>query len=143
MISYSMCACRAADVSRVRCLGRDGADWDQRVARMVVSGDLDLGNILARAWDTEDVKSLRALTAPILTTTDELVAEVVNRDLANNLIRTRGHRDSGSRIAARRSPSPLWIEEPLLVPTITWGRTIRTPYVGNDCSRVRRAGGPP
>ena len=37
------------------------ANADQVVARMVVNGQLDMGIIPARAWDTEGVTSLRAL----------------------------------------------------------------------------------
>ena len=42
--------------------GYDIADWDQVVARMAMSGELDLAMIPARAWDTEGVTSLRAHT---------------------------------------------------------------------------------
>ena len=57
-------------------------DWDQKVARMVVAGELDMGMIPARAWDTEGVTSLRALNAPFLITSDELAAEVASSELA-------------------------------------------------------------
>jgi TRAP-type C4-dicarboxylate transport system substrate-binding protein len=60
--------------------------WDQLVAHAVVAGDLDLANVPARAWDTEGVTSLRALTAPLLLTSEELVAEVVSSDLADGLL---------------------------------------------------------
>ena len=55
-------------------------DWDQKVARMVVAGELDMGLIPARAWDTEGVTSLRALNAPFLITSDELAAEVASSE---------------------------------------------------------------
>lgn len=61
-------------------------DWDQKVARMVVSGELDLGNIPARAWDTEGVTSLRALSAPLLVTSDEQVERIVTSDLAATML---------------------------------------------------------
>jgi TRAP-type C4-dicarboxylate transport system substrate-binding protein len=44
--------------------GEGAEDWDQVVARKVVRGELDMGMIPARAWDTEGVTSLRALHAP-------------------------------------------------------------------------------
>src|SRR5215218_3287388 len=59
---------------------------DQRVARLVVAGDLDLGMIAARAWDTEGVTSLRALQAPFLISTDELLDAVVTTDLGGDLL---------------------------------------------------------
>jgi TRAP-type C4-dicarboxylate transport system substrate-binding protein len=46
----------------------DGPDWDQRVARLVVGGELDMGMIPARSWDTEGVTTLRALNTPFLVT---------------------------------------------------------------------------
>jgi TRAP-type C4-dicarboxylate transport system substrate-binding protein len=61
-------------------------DWDQVVGRMVISGDLDMGLIPARAWDTEGVTSLRALHAPFLVTSDDLVLEIVTSDLSADML---------------------------------------------------------
>jgi len=61
-------------------------DWDQVVARMVVSGELDLGLIPARAWDTEGVTSLQAIHAPLLITSNELLGQVVSSELADDLL---------------------------------------------------------
>jgi TRAP-type C4-dicarboxylate transport system substrate-binding protein len=67
--------------------GDTGADdWDQKVARLVVDGELDLGLVPARAWDTEGVTSLRALNAPFLVTSDELTAEIVRSDVADTML---------------------------------------------------------
>jgi C4-dicarboxylate-binding protein DctP len=66
--------------------GADVTQFDQRVARLVVSGDLDLGMIPARAWDTEGVTSLRALQAPFLISTDEVLDAVVTSDLSGDLL---------------------------------------------------------
>jgi len=61
-------------------------DREQVVARMVVGGELDMGLIPARAWDTEGVKSLRALQTPFLVTSDELVAAVITSDMATVML---------------------------------------------------------
>jgi TRAP-type C4-dicarboxylate transport system substrate-binding protein len=66
--------------------GENNADWDQVVGRMVVSGELDMGLIPARAWGTEGVTSLQALHAPFLVTSDELVGEVVTSELATKMM---------------------------------------------------------
>jgi TRAP-type C4-dicarboxylate transport system substrate-binding protein len=66
--------------------GVDVTAVDQRVARLVVSGDLDLGMIPARAWDTEGVTTLRALQAPFLISTDEMLDTVVSSDLTGDLL---------------------------------------------------------
>jgi TRAP-type transport system periplasmic protein len=64
----------------------DYPGWDQVVARAVVAGELDLAIVPARAWDTEGVTSLRALNTPLLLTSEELVAEVVTSDLADEML---------------------------------------------------------
>lgn len=72
---------------RYRAAGELDTQWDQAVARLVVAGDLDLGLVPARAWDTEGVSSLRALTAPRLVTTgDHLDAVVTDDELTRDLM---------------------------------------------------------
>jgi TRAP-type C4-dicarboxylate transport system substrate-binding protein len=66
--------------------GDETTEWDQVVARKVMSGELDMGMIPARAWDTEGVTSLRALHAPFLITSDELLKAVVADELADELL---------------------------------------------------------
>lgn len=66
--------------------GENQPDWDQKVARMVVAGDLDLGVIPARAWDTEGVTSLRALHAPLLVDSDPLLDAVVTDGVADEML---------------------------------------------------------
>jgi TRAP-type C4-dicarboxylate transport system substrate-binding protein len=66
--------------------GQDIDDWDQQVARLVVNGDLEMGMIPARAWDTEGVTSLRALHAPFLVTSNDLVEEIVTGDVADDML---------------------------------------------------------
>ncbi|QSR31514.1 hypothetical protein CFI00_13575 [Nocardioides sp. S5] len=73
---------------RFRVLGGPNVPaWDQEVARMVVGGELDLGMIPARAWDTEGVTTMRALNTPLLLTSDEAVHSVVgDEDLVRDLL---------------------------------------------------------
>lgn len=66
--------------------GEGADDWDQVVARKVVRGELDMGMIPARAWDTEGVTSLRALHAPFLVNSDQLVGEIVKGELAPEML---------------------------------------------------------
>ena len=61
-------------------------EWDQVVARRVVSGDLAMGLVPSRAWDTEGVSSLRALNAPFLITSTSVLHEVVAGELATPLM---------------------------------------------------------
>ena len=107
----------------------DGPDWDQRVARMVTSGELDMGLIPSRSWDTEGVTSLRALNAPFLITSDELLDDVVSSDVADDLMAGLGkagvarHRACSRRDCATRSGS----SRPLMGPDDYDGEAIRTP----------------
>lgn len=66
--------------------GGDPDDWDQAVASMVVDGELDMGVIPARSWDTMGVDSLRALHAPFLVTSDALVDVVVTDEIADDML---------------------------------------------------------
>lgn len=109
--------------------GDTGADdWDQKVARLVVDGELDLGLVPARAWDTEGVTTLRALNAPFLVTSDELTAEVVRSDVADTMlagldptgVRGLALLPEGMRVVAS-------IREPLLSPDDFAGRLMKVP----------------
>ena len=66
--------------------GRAVDDWDQVVARKIIDGELEMGLVASRAWDTEGVTTLRALNAPFLVTSDEAVARVVTSDAASELL---------------------------------------------------------
>jgi len=106
----------------------DVADWDQRVARMVVSGDLDMGFIPARAWDTEGVASLRALSAPLLLTSQPLVDEVVRSDVAEDALaglETAGV--TGLALVPEGLRHVFSYGDPLVTPEAFAGTTIRTP----------------
>jgi TRAP-type C4-dicarboxylate transport system substrate-binding protein len=104
----------------------DGSDWDQRVARLVVDGGLDMGLIPARAWDTEGVTSLRALNAPFLITSDELLADVVSDPIAGEML--EGLEQAGV-VGLALFPEglrhPFGFETPLLGPGDYDGQTIR------------------
>lgn len=105
----------------------DGADWDQRVARMVTSGELDMGLIPSRSWDTEGVTSLRALNAPFLLTSDELVADVVSGELADDLM---SGLDKAGVVGLALFPEglrhPFALAKPLFGPDDYEGNAIRT-----------------
>ena len=66
--------------------GNNTPNWDQAVARQVVNGELDMGNIPSRAFDILGVTNLRALNAPFLITSDELLDEVVASDMADDML---------------------------------------------------------
>ncbi len=67
-------------------LGPEVRQWDQRIARMVAGGELDMGLIPARAWDTEGVLSMRALHAPFLVTEREVLQQVLSGEMAGTML---------------------------------------------------------
>ncbi|CAN5659668.1 hypothetical protein BH18ACT3_BH18ACT3_15150 [soil metagenome] len=60
--------------------------FDQAVAQLVITGELDLAVVTGAAWDTEGVSTLRALYAPFLVDSDELTAAIVNGETAIDLM---------------------------------------------------------
>ena len=106
----------------------DGLDWDQRVARLVVGGELDMGMIPSRAWDTEGVDSLRALNAPFLITTEGLLAQVLSGPLAADML---AGLDKAGVVGLALFPEglrhPFGFDGPLRGPDDYDGETIRSP----------------
>ncbi len=106
----------------------DGLDWDQRVARLVVGGELDMGMIPSRAWDTEGVDSLRALNAPFLITTEGLLAQVLSGPLATDML---AGLDEAGVVGVALFPEglrhPFGFNGPLRGPDDYAGETIRSP----------------
>ena len=108
--------------------GQGNRDWDQRVARMVVRGDLDLGMIPARAWDTEGVMSLRALHAPFLVTSDELLDQVVKSELAAEMLAGLDRAGVvGLALLPESLRHPFGFGKPLRSPGDYAGALVRTP----------------
>jgi TRAP-type C4-dicarboxylate transport system substrate-binding protein len=108
--------------------GRNVDDWDQRVGRMVVRGELDLGHVPARAWDTEGVTTLRALSAPFLVTSDELLQRVVEGELAGRLLAgLDGLGLVGLALVPEGLRHPFAYGEPLLGPEDYEGALVRAP----------------
>ena len=70
----------------VEYFGAFGPGADQKVAGLVQNGELDLALIPARAWDELGVTSLQALQAPFLVSSEDLVEQVVQSELAGELL---------------------------------------------------------
>jgi TRAP-type C4-dicarboxylate transport system substrate-binding protein len=104
-------------------------EWDQRVARKVVSGELDLGNVPTRAWDTEGVTSLRALNAPFLVTSDELLDAVVVSEVAEDMLAGLDQVGVvGLALLPESLRHPFGFAAPLLGPDDYAGGVIRAPH---------------
>lgn len=111
-----------------RAAGPNEADWDQKVARRVVSGELDMGMIPARAWDTEGVSTLQALHAPFLIDSNALVNAVVADDVAEQMLTGLDEVGvTGLALVPESLRHPFSFGEPVLEPADLDGQAIRTP----------------
>jgi TRAP-type C4-dicarboxylate transport system substrate-binding protein len=66
--------------------GSEVAGLEPRVARMVRSGQFDLGWVAARVWDELGVRSFQALQAPFLVTDYHLLGRVAQSPLAGEML---------------------------------------------------------
>ncbi len=87
----------AADLKRIsagrvtidikyRAAGENILRYDQRIAELVRSGDVDMGLVPTRAFDELGVTSLRALQALFLLTDDEAIDSVVSSAIGDDLM---------------------------------------------------------
>ncbi len=67
--------------------------FEKGVVQLVQDGELDLGWIATRAWDTVGVKSFQALQAPFLITDQQLLTEVLASPMADEM--AAGLEDAG------------------------------------------------
>ena len=100
-----------------------------------------MGLIPSRAWDTEGVRSLRALNTPFLVTSDPLLAEVVSGEVATEML--AGLRDAGV-VGLAMLPEgmrhPFGFKAPLLGPEDYADRAIRTPTSAMSAALFKRLG---
>jgi TRAP-type transport system periplasmic protein len=115
-------------VAVFKAAGRPRPEWDQRVARMVTGGRLDMGVIPARAWDTEGVTSLRALHAPFLVTSEPQLDRISRDPVAGELLAGLDRAGVvGLALVPEGLRHPFGFRQPLLARGDYAGQTIRTP----------------
>ena len=82
-------------------------DWDQNIARAVMDGRFDLAVVPARAWDVLGVDSFKALAAPFIIETPELMSTVARSDVAEDMLKGL---DSAGVVALGLYPAELrWL----------------------------------
>ncbi|MEX0985293.1 MAG: TRAP transporter substrate-binding protein DctP [Actinomycetota bacterium] len=77
------------DVEIVWAAGGDSSDpdgFERGVVELVRDGELDLGLIGARAWDTLGVRSFQALQAPFLITDQDVLSDVLESPVADEML---------------------------------------------------------
>jgi TRAP-type C4-dicarboxylate transport system substrate-binding protein len=118
--------------------------WDQRLARRVRDGELDVGVIPARAWDTEGVTSLRALHAPFLVTADALVDQIADGPLATRMLSgLSGAGVVGLALLPEGLRHPVGFQKPLTAPGDYVGAVMRIPRSDTAYSLFRSLGAIP
>ena len=98
--------------------GDDAPDTEQRIARMVREGRLDLGWIGARAWDELGVTSFQALQAPFLIDSYALLDRVVMGPLGPKMLAGLRRDDVvGLALVPELLRHPVGLQHPLLSPS--------------------------
>jgi TRAP-type C4-dicarboxylate transport system substrate-binding protein len=125
-----------------------GADisqgWDQAVARRIIGGDLDMGMIPARAWESENVMSLRALQAPFLVTSDSVARAVADGDVADEMLTGLDRAGvTGLALVPERARTFFSFGKPLVSPSDFAGVTVRVPRSETAYALFRALGAHP
>ena len=124
--------------------GTDVPGWDQAVAHLVMKGDLDMGMIPTRAWDTENVTSLRALQAPFLVDSEGLVKQVVAADFAGEMLAGLDRAGvTGLALVPESTRQIFGYGKSLLSPADLRGVTIRVPRSNTSYALFRALGSTP
>ena len=124
--------------------GDEVRGWDQLVARRVVSGDLEMAVVPARAWDTEGVLAFRALSAPFLVTSSAMIREVVKPEYARGML--AGLKDSGVTGLALFPDGPRVLfsfSTPILAPADIQGMVVRAPLSATNYAVLESLGAVP
>jgi TRAP-type C4-dicarboxylate transport system substrate-binding protein len=109
--------------------GVNPKNFDQAVAALVESGRLEMGMIPARAWDTENVTTLRALQAPYLVTSDRLLKQVVTLNVATEMLAGLERAGvTGLALVPESTRHVFTYRRPYLVPADFRGTAVRAPH---------------
>jgi len=114
--------------AEVALLGAPGPRPEQDVAALIQKGELDLGLIPARAWDELGARSLQALQAPFLVSSEELVEDVLQSEVADEMLTGL---DTAGVVGLTLLPEglrhPVGFERPFLTVDDFAGAKIRAP----------------
>lgn len=118
--------------------------FDQRVAEMVIDGELDLALVPARAWDELGVTTLQALQAPFLIDSDVLMNKVVTSDLVGELLAGLEAADvQGLALWPESLRHPVGFKRPFLSLADFRGAKVRAPLSKASFELLRALGAEP
>jgi TRAP-type C4-dicarboxylate transport system substrate-binding protein len=105
-----------------------GADFEEGVARLLASGEVDLALTGAKGLPAAGVTSLDALLTPYLITDDALASAVAAGPIADDMLASMGHGLTGMAMWPADLNHPVAFEtctEPLVTPEAFQGLTVR------------------
>jgi TRAP-type transport system periplasmic protein len=98
-------------------VGEFEPDAEQQIVRRVADGTYDLGVVGTRVFDTLDVRSFRALDAPMLIDSYAVEAAAIEGDIPARMLASLDQvRVTGLGLLADGLRKPIAVEEPLLGP---------------------------
>src|SRR5207247_1917065 len=110
----------------------------------VREGTLEAGSVATRGWDLEGITSLRALQAPFLITTDDLLNQVVTAPFAADMLSGLQRAGvTGLALLPEALRHPFGFEGPLSAPEDFVGAVIQSPLSDISYDLLRSLGASP
>jgi len=124
--------------------GDFASDAEQQVVRDVAAGEVDLGWVGTRVFDTLDVKSFQALTAPMLIDSYALERAAIGSGITDQMMRALDELGVvGLGVLPDGLRRPIGVTEPLLGPADWRGLTFATLRSNGQAEAIRALGAMP
>jgi TRAP-type C4-dicarboxylate transport system substrate-binding protein len=117
------------------------SDAEQQVVKDVAAGEVDLGWVGTRVFDTLDVKSFRALTAPMLIDSYALESAVIERGITERMMRgLDGLGVAGLGVLPDGLRKPAGVSGPIASPADWYGITFGTLSSNGQAEAIQALG---
>ena len=124
--------------------GESATDFEQQIIRDVASGEVDLGWVGTRIFDTMDVMSFQALTAPMLIDSYPLQEAVIESEIPAQMLEALDPLGVvGLAVLADGLRKPIAVERPLLGPDDWSGITFQSFRSEGQSEAIRALGAQP
>jgi TRAP-type C4-dicarboxylate transport system substrate-binding protein len=124
--------------------GGSANDFEQQIIRDVATGEVDVGWVGTRVFDTVDVLSLQALTAPMLIDSYPLQEAVIESEIPGQMLEGLEKLDlAGLAVLADGLRKPIAVDGPLLAPEDWSGVTFQSFRSERQADAIRALGARP
>jgi len=124
--------------------GDFASDAEQQVVRDVAVGEIDIGWVGTRVFDTLDVKSFEALTAPMLIDSYALESAVIESGITEEMMRALDDLGvAGLGVLPDGLRRPIGVTRPILGPADWQGLTFGTLKSSGQAEAIRALGATP